>query len=312
MRQLKRILGFSFLFQMLFFHSLLAGTVKIVYSGSFAKDARITSVAPGFNGGNDIWGNVTYFTSNDNIARTYFQLEIPSFIKPEIANTITSSVFKVYFSGLQSGPFSISLNEVTSSWEENNICWTIRPQHNPTPEDTLTLNQENVWVEFNITNLVINWISGEKYNYGFVLKPLIEYPPVQDLTVLWTSDYPDSSFRPILEITSPELPDTVVTWIITSVEQDNLIEISNFQLSQNYPNPFNPNTIIKYSIAKESFVTIKVYDILGKEIATLVDERKLRGNYSMVFNSNNLSSGIYYYRLISGTYSETKKMIVLK
>jgi len=290
----------------------LAGTVTLIYNGSIAKDARITSAAPGFNGGNDIWGNVTYFTSNDNIERTYFQLEIPSFITPEIANTITSSVFKVYFSGLQSGPFSISLNEVTSSWEENNICWTIRPQHNLTPEDTLTLNQENVWVEFNITNLVINWISGEKYNYGFLLKPLIEYPPVQDLTMLWTSDYPDSSFRPILEITSPELPDTVVTWIITSFEQDNLIEISNFQLSQNYPNPFNPKTNIEFVIGESQNVKISIYNMLGEEKEVLLNSYQQAGKHRVVFDGTNYSSGVYFYKINTGKYSQTKKLVLLK
>ena len=90
--------------------------------------------------------------------------------------------------------------------------------------------------------------------------------------------------------------------------------ISSFTLSQNYPNPFNPSTTIKFSIPNLQFVTLKVYDILGRELATLVNEEKLPGNYEVKFNGNgnNLSSGVYFYRLQSGSYSDTKKFILMK
>ena len=99
---------------------------------------------------------------------------------------------------------------------------------------------------------------------------------------------------------------------VTDIDEKKVSLVDKFHLSQNYPNPFNPTTTIQYSIPKESFVTIKVYDDLGREIATLLNERKAIGNYSVDFNSSNLSSGIYFYRLISGTYSATKKMILMK
>jgi hypothetical protein len=83
-------------------------------------------------------------------------------------------------------------------------------------------------------------------------------------------------------------------------------------LEQNYPNPFNPTTDIKYSINKAGLVSIKVYDILGIEIATLVNEKQQPGNYSVRFNASHLPSGIYIYRIISGSFSATKKMILLK
>jgi hypothetical protein len=100
--------------------------------------------------------------------------------------------------------------------------------------------------------------------------------------------------------------------IIVGVEED-LIEIPReFLLSQNYPNPFNPSTKIKYSIPQTSNVVIKVYDILGNEIETLVNEEKLAGNYSVEFNAANLPSGVYFYRLIAGNFTSTKKMLLLK
>lgn len=89
---------------------------------------------------------------------------------------------------------------------------------------------------------------------------------------------------------------------------------AEYKLSQNYPNPFNPATKISYSIPKNSFVSIKVFDLLGREVATLLNENKPAGEYSINFNSSkfNLSSGIYLYKINAGDFSDTKKMILIK
>jgi hypothetical protein len=96
--------------------------------------------------------------------------------------------------------------------------------------------------------------------------------------------------------------------------------LSGFNLSQNYPNPFNPSTTIKYSIpsviasgTKQSqLVTLKVYDLLGNEVVTLVNEEKPSGIHEVYFNGANLSSGIYFYKLQAGSFIETRKMVLLK
>ncbi len=85
-----------------------------------------------------------------------------------------------------------------------------------------------------------------------------------------------------------------------------------FSLNQNYPNPFNPSTIIRYAIPEASFTSIKVYDILGNEVATLVNEEKPAGRYEVSFSALQLSSGIYFYKLQAGSFVETKKMILIK
>lgn len=85
-----------------------------------------------------------------------------------------------------------------------------------------------------------------------------------------------------------------------------------YYLSQNYPNPFNPTTFINYELPINGFVSLKVFDILGKEVVTLVNEQKPAGTFQVEFTSENLSSGIYFYTLNSGAYSKTRKMIVLK
>lgn len=89
-------------------------------------------------------------------------------------------------------------------------------------------------------------------------------------------------------------------------------KINAYNLVQNYPNPFNPITKIKYSLPQRSSVSLKIYDILGKEISTLVNEVKEMGNYEAVFDAANLSSGIYFYRIQAGNFIKTKKMILIK
>ena len=85
-----------------------------------------------------------------------------------------------------------------------------------------------------------------------------------------------------------------------------------FELFQNYPNPFNSTTIIKYSISVKTNVELKVFDILGREIKTLVNEEKDAGSYKLKFNGGKLSSGIYFYRLKAGDFLQTKKLLYLK
>ena len=87
---------------------------------------------------------------------------------------------------------------------------------------------------------------------------------------------------------------------------------TQFELSQNYPNPFNPSTTISYSIPVSSFVTLKVFDILGNEIRSLVNEEKSEGNYEVEFNAANLPSGVYFYRLQTANFIETRKMVLMK
>ncbi len=87
---------------------------------------------------------------------------------------------------------------------------------------------------------------------------------------------------------------------------------ASFLLEQNYPNPFNPSTMIRFSIAKVGYVTLKVYNMLGQEIATLVNGERAAGEYNISWQSNSLPSGVYFYRLSAGTFVEVKKMLLLK
>ncbi len=98
---------------------------------------------------------------------------------------------------------------------------------------------------------------------------------------------------------------------ITSIKQTVQNPIT-YNLGQNFPNPFNPTTVIKYSLPAAGNVTIKIFDILGNEVMTLLDENKAPGNYSAIFNAKGLPSGVYLYKLTAGNYTSVKKLVLLK
>jgi hypothetical protein len=86
----------------------------------------------------------------------------------------------------------------------------------------------------------------------------------------------------------------------------------SFELYQNYPNPFNPTTTISYQILRNGFVSLIVYDALGRKVQTLVNEEKARGKYSFVFDASSLPSGVYFYTLRAGEFISTKKLMLIK
>ncbi len=147
----------------------------------------------------------------------------------------------------------------------------------------------------------------------------ISIPP-QDSVMLSVMFKPiaDGNFKDKLNVRS--VNDTMLigkqVWLagtttVVSVE-DQANAPLQFSLSQNYPNPFNPNTSIQYAISSKQFVSLKVYDVLGNKIATLINKELAAGNYEVEFSGSNIPSGVYFYRLRAGSYSSTKKLVLLK
>jgi hypothetical protein len=99
---------------------------------------------------------------------------------------------------------------------------------------------------------------------------------------------------------------------ITSVKESDENIPAGFKLEQNYPNPFNPSTKISYQIPNASRVTLRVYDVLGREVSTLINSEQNSGYHEVAFNGSKLSSGIYFFRMQAGNYISTKKMILMK
>ena len=98
---------------------------------------------------------------------------------------------------------------------------------------------------------------------------------------------------------------------LVGVPEQELLPIT-YGLNQNYPNPFNPSTKIRYELPKESFVTIKIYNVLGQEVATLVSEEMKPGRYEVAWDARGFASGVYFYRLQAKDFVDTKKLILLK
>ena len=106
--------------------------------------------------------------------------------------------------------------------------------------------------------------------------------------------------------------DSSYTYVPTEVMQSQAHPPFEFSLSQNYPNPFNPTTVISYQLSAVSRVALKVYDVLGREVVTLVNERQKAGSYSVNFDASALPSGVYFYRITAGSFVATKKLVVVK
>ena len=96
------------------------------------------------------------------------------------------------------------------------------------------------------------------------------------------------------------------------MNSDEIDNPKTFSLSQNYPNPFNPTTKIKYSVPENAYISLKIYNLLGQEVTTLFEGYRQTGNYEIIFNGKELSSGLYFYILKANDFLDTKKFMLLK
>jgi CubicO group peptidase (beta-lactamase class C family) len=159
------------------------------------------------------------------------------------------------------------------------------------------------------------WVSGVA---GAISLPSIA-PGASVGASSWTAvTYIDSIFPGYFNLKAEIMVDGRTYWkdsmkvkVITGVEED-VVMPSTFKLGQNFPNPFNPSTKISWQLPIRSQVTLKVYDVLGNVVVTLVDEEKEPGYHSIEFNGSNLSSGVYFYQLRAGNFVDTKEMVLVK
>ncbi|OGU82230.1 MAG: hypothetical protein A2W11_10640 [Ignavibacteria bacterium RBG_16_35_7] len=170
------------------------------------------------------------------------------------------------------------------------------------------------WTGFRVDSIKIQL----SVNNGISWTTISESKP-SDGNYEWVVQAPDTSRECIMKISyeddSSIFDESDASFYIdnpTSVYPSSIILPDKYDLHQNYPNPFNPSTTISWQLAAGSNATLKVYDILGKEIETLVNEEKLAGTYELNWNAANLPSGVYFYQLKAGAFVSTKKMILLK
>jgi hypothetical protein len=174
--------------------------------------------------------------------------------------------------------------------------------------------EDITWTDVNVYDVKIELSVDNGTNWSTI----VESTPNTG-TYSWIVEAQDSSDQCLIRIINvdddliADVSDAVFTIdIVTGLEEDKQSIPSEFNLSQNYPNPFNPVTLIKYQVPEASLVSIKVYDIIGREVAVLVNEEKSPGNYQVSFSSENLASGVYFYKMVAGDFSSVKKMNLLK
>ena len=220
------------------------------------------------------WYSVYRFAENVN--QEYTLLSIDTTI-----TSITTFPLRFEYLGERLNDETINTEIGTFICKKFVITWKVSALFGPVPVKLLS-TENTFWIAED------NWV-------------------VQDIV---PTNHVDLSFLSIDPFSIPGLKTEIISNIVSVNETPNIP--NTITLYQNYPNPFNPSTTIKYQIHNAGLVTLKVYDMLGNEVATLVEEEKPTGIYEVEFRTSDLSSGIYFYKLQSGNFVESKKMLILK
>jgi len=177
------------------------------------------------------------------------------------------------------------------------------------------------------SNIHLNWITAtELNNYGFTVEKRQTSDVKRDKIwdeIGFVPGYGTTTEKQVYSFIDESAPSGKYQFRLKQIDYDGTFEYSNivevvvgipseFSVEQNYPNPFNPTTKINFVIPKSSFVNLKVYDVHGNKIATLISEQKTAGEYEIEFDGSELTSGVYFYQLKTGSYIETKKMVLLR
>jgi hypothetical protein len=193
---------------------------------------------------------------------------------------------------------------------------------NPFDESVLSVKMENLSATQNHNNVIISWsTSTETNNLGFDIERKMDNSLF--IKVGFIQGKGTTKVKQSYSFTDNNLTSGSYTYRIKQIDVNGSVHYlkeinvevglpSIFSLEQNYPNPFNPATTIKYQLPKAGFVTLKIYDILGREVAFLVKKYQNGGRYSVDFNASKLSSGVYIYELKTPDYNSCKKMILTK
>ena len=239
-------------------------------------------------------------------------------------STGLSSISKITFSGTNVIFMLTDNSSVTKSLSTISlVTFSTANGGNPLPVELV-----NFSVDVNGNKVILEWSTAtEVNNYGFDVERAWS-SSAADGSVSWSNcgfvkgSGNSNSPRHYSFTDSPE-GGTKFNYRLKQIDNDGKYEYSkvvsvnlngpnDFALNQNYPNPFNPTTIISYSLPIDGFVMLKVYDILGREVTTLVNENKKAGNYDVSFNGSRLGSGIYFCRMSYGDFDRSIKMIVMK
>jgi hypothetical protein len=199
--------------------------------------------------------------------------------------------------------FSQTIYEVTPGTKGNEITLTVANISETNPAENVKVMPPQL--------LQRRGFQEERITFHQSEQTIERIEPIAEAEVTFTFDISRN-----VSITKKDTIDFMITdangLIMTKTFIFSYIGPKEFKLEQNYPNPFNPSTVISYQLPVISNVLLKVYDILGSEVSTLVNEEQKPGYYEVEFNASHLASGMYVYRLQAGNYISTKKMLMIK
>lgn len=282
------------------------------------------------------WSLGLYKVTNSKQTDKYFYLDARD---SDFGGAVYNPDFFIIFNN-QSGTYnhryagSISQGEVVRVWDIHEEAANTSGLQNYWSNVLVLVNDGNnhprlIWGPYPNTDFIVSYykIYKKKGSQNFALyttttnaeyfdlqETLIVGPPVANET---TAKYKVTAVGYLTETLNETSASNVVEARVAGdppqkIGHNSSASIKEFTLDQNYPNPFNPATVISYSVAENSYISLKVYDVLGNEITELVNEVKEPGNYSVLFDASALSSGIYFYTLKANGYLLTKKMLLAK
>jgi len=277
-------------------------------------------------------GSSPYFSTNNQLGNTYPNpnglFEIGGFSQYQINNNLT------YFWLA----YDISPNATVGNFVDGNCYRIDRETCCPSliPDTTLAtarcvivgalpVELNSFTADFNNSVVKLEWeTASEKNNLGFQIeRSKLNSQHLEWLNIGFVSGNGTTTKPHNYTFTDKNLPAGSYKYRLKQIDYDGTFEYSDivqvevsppkeFSLNQNYPNPFNPTTTIKFTISDLRFTILKVYDVLGREVATLVNEEKPPGSYEVEFDGTNLPSGVYFYRIKTGSFVKTRKMILLR
>ncbi len=201
-----------------------------------------------------------------------------------------------------SGSDACILSPVAADWQDTSVTWHTQPAITSSgqiflPQSTSSMQD---YTNIDVTNLVRSWVNNPSMNFGLSIKlqTEIRYRSLD----FASSNCTDSTKWPRLDI----------YFTLVGVKRISDEVPGQYSLYQNFPNPFNPSTSIKYDIPKSSNVKLVVYDMMGKEVTVLVNEKQQTGIYEVKWDASSYSSGLYFIKIQTESFSETKKMMLVK
>jgi len=213
---------------------------------------------------------------------------------------------------------SITITQGTADLNGNELYLSGEPYTGPLPVELVSFS-----ARISDTNVILDWMTAtEVNNYGFEIQRSV---PTDEWEVLgFVEGHGNSNSPKEYNFKDSEVDVAgIYSYRLKQIDNDGAYEFSktikvnigspiNFELNQNYPNPFNPSTIISFNLPKSGQVTLKIYNLMGEEIKTLVEGYKETGIYTVNFTAEDLASGMYLYRLSTNDFTETKKMLFMK